>query len=202
MRANLSGFYTDYKDLQVTRFFQPPSSGAGEFITENAANAEILGFEGEFTALLTDNLEVGGFYSYLDATFENFFGTPDISGTGDFTGNVLRQAPEHSAGAHVEYVKDLNGNRGSLTANINVKHQSQTFTNVDNNPIDIIPEHTVSDAWLAWNSDSDKWMVQGWVRNLTDEVYRTHVFTQRGNRIGFGTYAPPRTYGITLQYSY
>jgi iron complex outermembrane receptor protein len=202
LRANLSGFYTDYKDLQVTRFFQPPSSGAGEFITENAANAEILGFEGEFTALLTDNLEVGGFYSYLDATFESFFGTPDISGGGDFTGNVLRQAPEHSAGAHIEYVKDLNGNRGSLTANINVKHQSQTFTNVDNNPIDIIPEHTVSDAWLAWNSDNDKWMVQGWVRNLTDEVYRTHVFTQRGNRIGFGTYAPPRTYGVTLQYSY
>jgi iron complex outermembrane receptor protein len=45
-------------------------------------------------------------------------------------------------------------------------------------------------------------MVQAWVKNFTDEVYRTHVFTQRGNRIGFGTYAPPRTYGLTLQFRY
>ena len=91
---------------------------------------------------------------------------------------------------------------GSLTANVNVKYQSVSFTNVDNNPLDVIPEHTVGDAWLAWNSDNDKWMVQAWVRNFTDEVYRTHVFTQRGNRIAFGTFAPPRTYGLTLQFSY
>ena len=202
LRVNLSGFYVDYKDLQVTRFFQPPTSGAGEFITENAADAEIMGFEGEFTALLTDNIEVGGFYSYLDATFENFFGTPDISGSGDFTGNTLRQAPKHSGGGHVQYIHEFADGHGSLTANVNVKYQSVSFTNVDNNPLDVIPEHTVGDAWLAWNSDNDKWMVQAWVRNFTDEVYRTHVFTQRGNRIAFGTFAPPRTYGLTLQFSY
>ena len=202
LRVNLSGFYVDYKDLQVTRFFQPPTSGAGEFITENAANAEILGLEAEFTALLTDNLEIGGFYSYLDATFEDFFGTPDISGGGDFSGNVLRQAPEHSAGGHIQYEFDLGGERGYLVANANARYQSLSYTNVDNNPLDVIPEHTVADAWLAWHSNDDRWMVQAWVKNITDEVYRTHVFTQPGNRVAFGTFAPPRTYGLTLQFDY
>ncbi len=202
LRVNLSAFYVDYKDLQVTRFFQPAGSVAGEFITENAANAEIKGFEAEFTALLTDNLEIGGFYSYLDATFADFFGTPDISGGGDFSGNDLRQAPEHSVGGHIQYEADLGGDSGSLTANVSGRYQSLAYTNVDNNPLDVIPSHTVGDAWLAWNSADDQWMVQAWVKNFTDEVYRTHVFTQRGNRIGFGTFAPPRTYGMTVQFSY
>ena len=68
--------------------------------------------------------------------------------------------------------------------------------------LDVIPEHTVADAWLAWHSNDDRWMVQAWVKNITDEVYRTHVFTQRGNRIAFGTFAPPRTYGLTVQFDY
>ena len=202
LRVNLSGFYVDYKDLQVTRFFQPSASGVGEFITENAANAEIYGFEAEVTALLADGLEIGGFYSYLDATFKDFFGTPDISGSGDFAGKYLRQAPKNSVGGHIQYDYDLGGNNGNLVANVSGRYQSLSYTNVDNNPLDVIPSHTVGDAWLAWNSADDQWMVQAWVRNFTDEVYRTHVFTQRGNRLAFGTFAPPRTYGLTVQFSY
>ncbi|MFT5472374.1 MAG: iron complex outermembrane receptor protein [Kiritimatiellia bacterium] len=202
LRVNLSAFYLDYKDLQVTRFFQPQGSIAGEFITENAANAEIQGFEAEFTALLTDNLEIGGYYSYLDATFAKFFGTPDISGGGDFSGNTLRQAPEHSVGGHIQYEIDLGGDRGRLAANVSGAYQSLAYTNVDNNSLDVIPGYSVGDARLSWNSADDQWMVQAWVKNFTDEVYRTHVFTQRGGRIGFGTFAPPRTYGLTVQFSY
>ena len=202
LRMNLSAFYLDYKDLQITRFFQPEGSIFGEFITENAANAEIKGLEFEFTALLSDQIEVGGFYAYLDAEFKDFFGTKDFKGEGDFSGNKLRQAPEHSLGGHIQYVQDLEGGQGSITANINAKYQSSAFTNVDNNALDFIPAYTVVDAWLAWNSLDDKWMVQAWIKNLTDAEYRTHVFTQRGGRIAFGTFGSPRTFGLTLQYRY
>jgi len=202
LRMNLSAFFLDYKDLQITRFFQPEGSVFGEFITENAANAEVKGLEFEFTALLSEQIEVGGFYAYLDAEFKDFFGTKDFKGEGDFSGNKLRQAPEHSLGGHIQYVQDLERGQGSITANVSAKYQSSAFTNVDNNALDFIPAYTVVDAWLAWNSSDDKWMVQAWIKNLTDTEYRTHVFTQRGGRIAFGTFGPPRTFGLTLQYTY
>ncbi|MBL4838333.1 MAG: TonB-dependent receptor [Kordiimonadaceae bacterium] len=202
LRLNVSAFFLDYKDLQITRFFQPLGRDFSLFITENAANAEVKGIEVEFTGILTDNIEVGGFYSYLDAEFKGFFGTPGQTGSGDFSGNKLRQAPEHSLGGHIQFFQELNEDKGSITANLSAKYQSQTFTNVDNNALDVIPSYTVVDAWLAWNSSDSKWMVQAWVKNLTDKAYRTHVFTQRGGRVAFATFAPPRTFGLTVQYEY
>lgn len=201
LRVNTSAFYLDYKDLQVTRFFQPPTSGFGEFITENAANARIKGIEMELTAQPLDFVEFGGSYTYLDAQYEDFFGTPDISGAGDFSGNRMRQAPKNSWSAYVQLTHEFaSGSR--LTANVSGRHQGKIFTNADNNALDVIPAYTLVDAWLAWRSPNRKWEIQGWAKNIGDEAYRTHVYTQRGNRIAFGTFGAPRNYGVTLSFEY
>jgi len=65
LQTNLAAFFTDYKDLQVTRFFQPIDSAFGQFITENAGKAEIKGLELEVVGLLTDSLQVGGNFAWL-----------------------------------------------------------------------------------------------------------------------------------------
>ena len=201
LRLNTTAFYLDYKDLQVTRFFQPPTSGFGEFITENASDATIKGVEVELTAQPVDFLEFGGTYAYLDAKYKNFFGTPDISGSGDFSDNRLRQAPKHSWSAYVQVSQEL-ASGSTITANLNARYQSDVFTNADNNPLDVLPSYTLADAWIAWQSADRVWEIQGWVKNFTDEAYRTHVYSQRGGRIAFGTFGSPRTYGVTLSYEY
>lgn len=201
LRLNSSAFYVDYKDLQVTRFFQPVGSGFGEFITENAANAEIKGIEVELTARPIDWLELGGSYSYLDANYKDFFGTPDISGTGDFSGNRMRQAPENVWSAYVQLSHELPSG-DTLTANVSSRHQGKVFTNADNNPLDVIDSYTLGDAWVSWQSASRRWQLQAWVKNFTDEVWGTHVYTQRGSRIAFGTFGPPRQYGLTATFEY
>lgn len=201
VRLNASAFYLDYKNLQVTRFFQPATSNFGEFITENAANAEIKGFEAELTARPLEWFEFGGSYSYLDANYKDFFGTPDISGTGNFSGNRMRQAPKDTWSAYVQVSHEL-ASGARLTANVNGRHQGKVFTNADNNPLDVIASYTLGDAWVSWTSSDRKWDIQAWVKNFTDEVWGTHVYTQRGNRIAFGTFGPPRQYGVTLTYNY
>ena len=50
LRLNVSAFYTDYDDLQVTRFYLPAGGTFGEFITENAATATIDGVAFEISA--------------------------------------------------------------------------------------------------------------------------------------------------------
>jgi len=201
LRLNTSAFYLDYSDLQVTRFFQPVGSPFGEFITENAANAEIKGFEVELTARPVEWLEFGGTYAYLDAKYKDFFGTPGISGSGDFSGNTMRQAPENVWSAYVQLTHEL-ASGDLLTANVSGRHQSKVFTNADNNSLDVIESYTLGDAWVSWRSNDSQWELQAWVKNFTDEVWGTHVYTQRGNRIAFGTFGPPRQYGLTLTFEY
>ena len=96
LQTNIAAFFTDYDDLQVTRFFQPEGSGFGQFITENAGKAEIKGLELEVVGLLTDSWELGGNLALLDGEFTKFTGTPAATGDSDFSGNRLRQAPKYS----------------------------------------------------------------------------------------------------------
>ncbi len=227
LRVNTSLFYTDYQDLQVTRFAQladNPTNAFGEFITENAASADISGLEVEFTWLVTDSFELGGSYAYLDATYADF--TPEIAdlapGAGtlecldgttavssdpadgcipDYSGNTLRQAPENMVHLYGRYVLDL-GDSGSLVSKLTYRYQDDSFYDPDNNSIAVIPNYTVMDALVSWKDTSANWTVTGWVKNLTDEYYRTHVYTQRSSRIAFANFAPPRTVGVTVEYNY
>ncbi|MFQ5533197.1 MAG: TonB-dependent receptor [Sphingomonadales bacterium] len=197
---NLTAFFTDYDSLQVTRFFQPLGSGFGQFITENAGAAEIKGIEAEFVALLTEGLEVGGNYAYLDAEFTDFTGTPSVTGTGDFTGNRLRLSPKHSLSWYGKYawVMDI----GTVSAKVSYRYQSLSFMDPNNNAITTIPAYDIWDTRVAFESADGHWEVAGWVKNLGDEKYRTHVFSQRGSRIAFALFGAPRTGGVTVTYNY
>ncbi|MEO0973684.1 MAG: TonB-dependent receptor, partial [Pseudomonadota bacterium] len=201
--VNGVGFFTDYEDLQVTRFFQPVDAAFGEFITENAGAAEIFGAELELVALLNDYIEVGGNYAYLDAEFTDFQGQPSIAadGTitdpGDFNGNTLRLAPEHTASVFLKFDYPL-GNGSALSGKVKYRYQDDMFFDPDNNPINVSPAYSLVDVWAAYTTPNERFEVKAWVNNLTDEEYVTHGFTQRGSRIAFGLFGEPRSYGLTL----
>ncbi|MCC5872467.1 MAG: TonB-dependent receptor [Gammaproteobacteria bacterium] len=73
MRANLSLFWLDYKDLQRPVIRPNPSGGAGqETITENVGKARNRGAELELTALLTPRLSLDLSLGYLDASNQEF----------------------------------------------------------------------------------------------------------------------------------
>lgn len=227
LRLNAAVFFTDYEDLQVTRFAQladNPTNGFGEFITENAAQAEITGLEIEFTWLATEALEFGGSYAYLNTEFKDF--TPNVAnlapGGGtqpcpsdstavsanpadgcipNFSGNDLRQAPENMFNLHGRYTFDL-GDNGSLVTKLEYRFQDDSFYDPDNNDIAVIPRYELWDALVAWNSPNNDWNISAWVKNLTDKEYRTHVYTQRNSQIAFATFGAPRTSGITVEYNF
>lgn len=204
---NVTGFFVDYEDLQVTRFFQPVGSAFGEFITENAGKAEISGVELEFAAVPTEHIEIGGNYAYLDATFKEFTGSPSIAASGavidpgTFDGNRLRIAPKNTASAYIKLSHNL-GNGAALDGKFKIRYQDDMFFDPDNNPINVSPSHTILDAWAAYTTGDGKWEFKLWVKNITDKEYITHGFTQRGSRIAFGVFGEPRTYGGTVTYNF
>lgn len=201
VRLNVSAFYTDYKDLQVTRFFQPAGTTFGQFITENAGAAEIKGVELEATIRPTTAFEFGGTASMLDARYTEFTGTPSQVVTGDFTGNRLRQAPRFSSSAYASYTHDF-ADGAALGARVTYKYQSLSYYDADNNPITTIPAYELVDGSVTYTTADQRIDVSVWGKNLGDEEYRTHVFSQRDSRVAFALFGEPRTYGVTLSYNY
>ena len=201
IQTNIAAFFTDYEDLQVTRFFQPADSAFGQFLTENAGKAEIKGLEFELVALLTDSWELGGNFAWLDAEYTEFFGTPDVSGGGDFSGNVMRQAPEFSWYAYTRYTISLQDS-GKISAKVDYAYQDDMFFDPNNNPITIGPSYGLWNARLGWTSANNNWEVAGWIKNIGDKDYLHHAFSQRGSRVAFGRFGAPRHFGITVTYNY
>ncbi len=227
LRLNVAAFYTDYSNLQVTRFTQladNPGNQFGEFITENAAEADISGVEVEFTWLPIDALEFGGSVAFLQTEYSDF--TPEVAnlapGGGtlpcadgtlgvssdpadgcipNFSGNELRQAPEFTAHAYGRYGFDL-GDNGTLYAKVSYRYQDKSYYDPDNNDITTIPSYDLWDAHIAWHSASENWNITAWVKNLADEEYRTHIYSQRSSQIAFATFGAPRTSGVTVQYDF
>jgi iron complex outermembrane receptor protein len=81
VRVNLTGFWTEFEDLQRT-IIRPATGGGGgqETVTENAATARSRGFELEVNAVPTEGLTIGMSVGFLDATTLDW--CADLNGPG------------------------------------------------------------------------------------------------------------------------
>lgn len=70
LRINLSGYITDYKDLQISQF--TAGSNGGGTRTVNAGKVTFTGFEAEVTAMLTDFLTLDGSVGYVHPNYKTY----------------------------------------------------------------------------------------------------------------------------------
>ena len=95
LRVNATGYYSEIKDLQVSRF--DPANVAFLVFIENVGDAEILGADGDFTWAPTANLTIAGAFSFVDSEITRLnsqlegISVPEGSElpfTADFSGNL------------------------------------------------------------------------------------------------------------------
>ncbi len=199
---NVSAFQMDYKDLQVTRFFQPDADAIGEFITENAGEAEIKGVEVEFMLLPVEGVEFGGSYGYLDGVYTSYTGSPGVGGSGDFSGARMRQAPEHMLNLYAKFTRDLGGENGSLSFKVDYRYQDEVKYDPNEDPLALAPAYDLWDAGVTWVSASGNWNVKAWAKNIANKEYQAHVYSLRAGRIAFADFGAPQTFGVTTTLSY
>ncbi|MDT8319497.1 MAG: TonB-dependent receptor [Xanthomonadales bacterium] len=206
LRLNVAAFFTDMEDLQVTRFFQPLGNNFGEFLTENAGEAESAGLEVEVIFQPIPAVQLGGSYAYLDTEYTDFQGAPSVAPDGsiieaaDFNGKQLRQAPEHSYNLYAHFSHQAGW--GQVWARVDYRYQDKFFFDPSNNPISASPSYDIWDARIAYETPDNRWQFSLWGKNLGDEQYLTHLFTQRGGRVSFGLPGDPRTYGVSIEYNF
>jgi iron complex outermembrane receptor protein len=214
---NLSAFYYDYKDLQVSVLLDTTKGGQ----TFNAGKATIYGAEASADFALTDNDTFRASVNYLHARYDELLaqfnvytvpGTgPDINGVGDldpttpeieqpnFKGNTPAFSPEYILTLDYSHVFDLGG-VGSLTARANTMYKDSYFTDFFNYKDSEQEGYWQTDVSLEYAPQQGHWSILAFAKNLEDERPLTYgSFVSAGpDDIYNWQFGTPRTYGVRI----
>ena len=197
-RLNVAVYYEDYNDLQVTQL--APMGNAQ--ITGNAARATIYGFEAEGFWQIAEADRLEGFLDFLRASYSTYTGAVDQQ-TGviysSLAGRTLPDAPRVSARLQYSHSFGLQGS-GTLVPSATVYWQSTEYLRGFDLPIDRVSSFAKTDLGLTYLSPSRYWKIQGYARNLENNVTRNNGFTAVGHY--FSDYDAPRTFGVRATYTY
>ncbi|WP_070154699.1 TonB-dependent receptor [Sphingobium phenoxybenzoativorans] len=209
LRANVAGFWYDYKNLQVN-----VAEGV-QIITRNAAAARLYGLEGQFTALPTDGLRLELSAAWLHSEYTDYVsGDPSFPGQGtpglflpspsgpvpafDLSGNQLAYAPKFKIDGEIGYTFQIP--QGQVTPRLNVLWVDKVYFSQFNHPWVQQPARTEVNFFLDYASTKGDWTATAFVRNLTNKTY-TVASTVFSDFIGYqvgGQLGAPRTYGISI----
>lgn len=205
LRANGAVFYYDYQGLQG---FGRETSGSVQIQRlTNVGDAEVKGAEAELSFLPIPNLLIESGLSYTSGSITSSRVTvPDVfaSSRRSLEGQPLLNTPEWSFTVRARYQAYLTEDL-SLTAQVDYLYNGAQdlgyIVTAAERPLFHEDAYGLAGARLALASDSGRWELAAWARNLTDELYRT---TARGDSFGgfFELYGPPRTWGASLKLAF
>lgn len=221
-RLTLSGYYYDYKDLQVTR------AAAGVLppvvVTQNASNAELYGIDADLTWNVTPAFTLTGSFSwqhseykgYDDATakiYQRVLNPAAAAGMIDVlfpnaNGHQLLRAPEFSAFVSATYGIPVGD--GTMPLTVSFAHKGSYDFDFVYDPPGALESGTTSvlhqksynlvNARLAYVPAGERWEVAIWGNNLFKEDYFDDVV---GAGVGLrASYGAPRTYGIEARFNF
>jgi iron complex outermembrane receptor protein len=216
---NIAAYRDKYKDIQ-----RGATTVVGSrTVTINAANATIKGLEVEARFEPTPWLELSGFYSLIDAKFQNFeipnnglFRDAGLYPNAEFSG-----VPTDSGGATITLHTELPNNMGRIAASMDYYGQTGSWLQ-DNNaraativggtvvpgPLiiaDYSPGYWLLGANISWTGVMGKPVDLNFnVRNLNNKVYYTGGVDGSTSGIGTVSYyvGEPRLYTFNLTYHF
>ncbi|MFZ4110424.1 MAG: TonB-dependent receptor [Polymorphobacter sp.] len=222
LRLNLAGFLQRYADKQVVSQRSTPS-GSPVAVIENAGKARVWGLEVDASVKITEGLNLGLAYTFLDTRYTKFQIFTDtksnIIDAGecvvvtigkpvcqvDLSGNQLEKSPRHSLVGTVSYVQPLTKSIRLFTEG-NFNYRSKRFVDQWNNRV--LKGYSQTDIRLGLRTD--RFEILGYINNLFDDDTVRSADTKTGDvdRIGLGlssasqvvlaTLPEPRTYGLRL----
>src|ERR1700722_1478827 len=210
VRVNGDFYYSKYLDQQ-TFSQQLDADGVNWFREVNAGTARMWGVEGELQAEPIDRLRVDASFGYLNYFLESAGDNPLLfagNGCGGETCYSPR-TPKFNSATGVQY--GLPFARGELTPRLDMTYQSKIYFAANNGCFaanstlgcgvtDQQGGYAVVNGRISWTTDSKKWDVSLWGRNLLDREYyygKLSLITFFGREEG--NPAPPREYGITFK---
>jgi iron complex outermembrane recepter protein len=196
LRLNAALFHNRYEDLQFVTGTGVGAGGAPIVVTDNAAHATSQGVEIELLLRSSENLQLSAGYSYVDATIDEYV---DDAGN-DQSGKQVIRTPKHQASTVGEYTVALGGD-SRLVLRGEWSYRSRVYFDPGNTLETSQEGFSQFSARIAYETGG-AWSFALWGRNLGDELYCQNTITLSASTVGVCHTGPPRTYGLSFQYSY
>jgi iron complex outermembrane receptor protein len=220
LRLNVTGFWMEYDPFQICQFNGP------SFFCRSDGSATIRGIEVEWRANPIEGLQLNGHFNYLDSRINDFqiqdptvrvcvqiqsncpsLGFPPQPSlpaqTIDVSGNEQPKAPTYAGSFGIQYEFDT-GRYGFFTPRFQSQFQGTTFYRVFNRDEFSEDDYIKFDAKLTWRSVNERYAIEIFGVNLTDEDVLNSLFVGSvfsGGQV-LGQYQPPRTYGAKFSVNY
>lgn len=219
-------FWYAYQNYQVFTFTNDPGTSPVRVVI-NADDAQNFGAELSTTLKPVEGLTADVRFGWLETKFLDF--TDSVSravpgGSGseffrqvfDYNGNQLPNAPRFKVSGGIEYVLDLN-RIGRITPRYDVSWTDEANFDPsggrgapDASGNFTLPNHTISQRAFAlhnftlrYQPPAEQLEVMLWIRNMTNEVYKTLSFDASGGPAFVGNLVgDPRTYGMALKLTF
>ncbi len=193
LRANFSGFYYDYKNLQVYTTVQRGLLTVQLFT--NASAARIYGGEAELQATPFTGLDLSLGVSLLHAAYRNF-----ISVGNDFSGNTLPSAPKASINGTAHYSHDVG--IGDFVGQVDFTYRSKVFFDTANTDRLSDKSRLFVNGQLGLKLGGGAYELGVYGRNIFNVTNIVDITPIPG--LGFDVFSvgQPRTYGLYLRLKY
>jgi outer membrane receptor protein involved in Fe transport len=216
LQLNASLYMYDYSSIH-TFTTEVNTLGSTSTSVLAAGGAEVLGLEAELLWLASDNLTVGGNFSFTPSEYTESFLISDTSNanipgslypefetlTQDIKGNGLIQVPEKKFTGWASYNKPLAGGDSIEFFSV-YSWMDDVYYSPFEEQSEMAPAYGRVDARVTWRSGEGKWAMTGFVNNVLDDI--GHLQIMRTGEAEFfrhnSTTTSPRMYGLELSYTY
>jgi len=192
---SVTGFYSDYSDLQLGRLLGTTA------ILENAGQAEVYGLELESNIAVTPQFSIDATGSYIHAELKEFSTNDELNpalGLRNLAGNQLPNAPRWAATLGMEYKVPFESG-AEVAFRVDANWRSRIFFDFYNRAENKQDAYAKANASITYRTN-DNLSISAFVRNLTDET------TRGGGAIGSRPLGfpinvfldDPRTYGVRV----
>jgi iron complex outermembrane recepter protein len=198
VQVNLSGFFYDYEDKQISTYFADPIYTALARL-DNVPKSQAYGFEGELTWSPSHFLTLAATALWLHTEIQDYVGTNAAGQPQNFDGAEFIYSPDLQGSVSAIFDRELT-DALALQVTLNARYQSESNTIFEDNPLYALPSYAVVNASIGLHGREDRWSVTLWSRNVADEYYWTAVASNANVVVRFPS--PPRTYGATFGFKF
>jgi len=194
VQANVSAFYYDYKDKQLSGYFADPIYTALARLV-NIPKSEAYGVDGDITWRALPELTFVASATLLHTEVKGYSGTNGAGTTSSYDGAEFLTSPKFQGGLTALYTRELS-NGLVLQAAVNGRHQSKSHADLEATTLYEIKAYSLLNASIGIGSADKRWDVSLWGRNLNNTYYWSAVSSNANSVVRFP--GKPRTWGVAL----
>ncbi|NLR73323.1 TonB-dependent receptor [Novosphingobium sp. ERN07] len=228
-RFNVNGFWLDYKNIQRAAGDFNTATGGNGAVTLNNASATIKGVEVEAMIQPTDNIELGGNYSHLNAKYKSFkfnsssgvwdctaqsITSPKVFAGADMSCRPLQYLSPNIVSVYGRFSLPMSEDVGKLSLFLSYNwtdkqptapFSTETFPDgTINEPGVLLPSYGLLNATIDWKGVMGSPVdLSLFATNITKKNYiisNTGIFQTIGAQSVI--YGEPRMFGLRLRYSF